>query len=79
MGFCFLRQDSGPLHSDHHIDLVVKVVCLKSVEILCSNPACTGFPGHTNDFIIGTTVTALPGAWRNRVSAGTGWSSVSIL
>ena len=28
---------------------------------------------HTSDFKIGTPVATLPGAWRCRVSAGTGW------
>ena len=44
--------------------------------------ACAGiFPGssHTSDLQIGTPVATLPGAWRYRVSAGTGWPSVSIL
>ena len=31
------------------------------------------------DFKIGTPVATLPGAWRYRVGAGTGWPSVSIL
>ena len=47
-----------------------------------SNPACAGiFPGssHTSDFKIATPVATLPGAWRNRVSTGTGWPGVSIL
>ena len=47
-----------------------------------SNPACAGiFPGssHTSDFKIGTPVATLPGAWRYRVSAGTGRPGVSIL
>ena len=47
-----------------------------------SNPACSGiFPGssHTSDFKIGTPVATLPGAWRYRVSTGTGRPSVSIL
>ena len=34
---------------------------------------------HTSDFEIGTPVATLPGAWRYRVSAGTGWPGVSIL
>ena len=34
---------------------------------------------HTSDFKIGTQVATLPGARRCRVSAGTGWPSVSIL
>ena len=33
---------------------------------------------HTSDLKIGTPVAALPGAWRHRVSAGTGWPSFSI-
>ena len=39
------------------------------------------FPGlsHTSDFKIGTPVATLLGAWRYRVSAGTGWPGVSIL
>ena len=47
-----------------------------------SNPACAGiFQGssHTSDLKIGTPVVTLPGAWRDRVSAGTGWPGVSIL
>ena len=34
---------------------------------------------HTNDFKIGTPAATLPGAWRYRVSAGTGRPGVSIL
>ena len=47
-----------------------------------SNPACDGiFSGssHTSDLNIGTPVATLPGAWRYRVSAGTGRPGVSIL
>ena len=33
----------------------------------------------TSDSKIGTPVATLPGAWRYRVSAGTGWPGVSIL
>ena len=47
-----------------------------------SNPACAGiFSGssHTSDLKIGTSVATLPGAWRYRVSAGTGRPGVSIL
>ena len=35
--------------------------------------------GHTSDLKIGTPVASLPGAWRYRVSAGTGWPGVNIL
>ena len=34
---------------------------------------------HTSDLKTGTPVATLPGAWRYRVRAGTGWPSVSIL
>ena len=34
---------------------------------------------HTSDLKIGTPVATLPGAWRYRVSAGTGRLGVSIL
>ena len=34
---------------------------------------------HTNDLKIGTPVATLPGAWRYRVSAGTGRPGISIL
>ena len=34
---------------------------------------------HTSDLKIGTPVATLPGAWRSRVSAGTGRPGVSIL
>ena len=47
-----------------------------------SNSACVGiFSGssHTSDLKIGAPVATLPGAWRYRVSAGTGQPGVSIL
>ena len=47
-----------------------------------SNAACAGiFSGssHTSDLKTGTPVATLPGAWRYRVSTGTGWPGVSIL
>ena len=34
---------------------------------------------HTSDLKIDTPVATLPGAWRYRVSAGTGWPGVRIL
>ena len=34
---------------------------------------------HTSDLKIGTPVVTLPGAWRYRVSAGTGWPGVNIM
>ena len=47
-----------------------------------SNPACDGiFSGssHISDLKMGTPVATLPGAWRYRVSAGTGRPGVSVL
>ena len=34
---------------------------------------------HTSDLKIDTPLATLPGTWRYRVSAGTGWHGVSIL
>ena len=34
---------------------------------------------HTSDLQIGTAVAPLPGAWRYRVSAKTGWPGVYVL
>ena len=34
---------------------------------------------HTNDFKIGIPVATLPGAWRCRVSSGTGWPGFCML
>ena len=51
-------------------------------EIPGSNPACAGIffgSSHTSDLKIGTPVATLPGAWRYRVSTGTGRPGVSIL
>ena len=55
---------------------------LQEWKIPGSNPACAGIvsgSSHTSDLKIGTPVATLPCAWRYRVSAGTGWPSVSIL
>ena len=51
-------------------------------EVRGLNPAGAGiFSGssHTSDLKIGTPVATLPGAWRYRVSTGTGRPGVSIL
>ena len=55
---------------------------LRERNILGSNPACTGIfsdSSHTSDLEIGTPVATLPGAWRYRVSTGTGQPCVSTL
>ena len=36
-------------------------------------------PSHTSDSKIGSPASTLPGAWRYRVSTGTGWPGVSML
>ena len=51
-------------------------------KIPALNPACAGIflgSSHTSDLKIGTPVATLPGAWRYRVSTGTGQPGVSIL
>ena len=51
-------------------------------KIRGSNPACAGIfsrSSHTSDLKIGTPVATLSGAWRYRVSTGTGRPGVSIL
>ena len=65
-------------HPDRLVGLVVKAPALRAG----SNPACAGiFSGssHTSDLKIGTPVATLPGAWRYRVSTGTGRPGISIL
>ena len=69
------------LHTHHLVGLVVRRPPQER-KIPGSNPAWAGiFPGssHTSDLKIGTPVATLPGAWRYRVSTGTGWPGVSIL
>ena len=63
------------------VGLVVKASASRT-KVPGSNPACAGiFSGssHTSDLKIGTPVATLPGAWRYRVSTGTGRPGVSIL
>ena len=63
------------------VGLVVKASASRA-EDPGSNPACDGiFSGlsHTSDLKIGTPVATLPGAWRYRVSTGTGRPGVNIL
>ena len=71
------------LSSAHHrlVGLVVRRPP-RGRKIPGSNPACAGiFSGssHTCDSKIGTPGATLPGAWRHRVSTGTGRPGVSIL
>ena len=66
---------------NHLVGLVVKMSALRVRNPGFESCLCQDFSGssHTSDFKIGTPVATLPGAWRYRVSAGTGWPGVSIL
>ena len=73
---CFL----SPL-LDRLVGLVVRRLP-RERKVPGSNPACAGIflgTSHTSDLNIGTPVATLPGAWRYRVSAGTGRPGVSLL
>ena len=66
----------------YYIPLTTLFFLVNKRKVPGSNPACDGiFSGssHTSDLNIGTPVATLPGAWRYRVSAGTGLPGVSIL
>ena len=63
------------------VGLVIKTSASRA-EDPGSNPACAGlFSGssHTSDLKNSTPVSTLQGAWRYRVSAGTGRPGVSIM
>ena len=66
---------------DHLIGQVVKASASGAEDPGFESHLRRDFSGssHTGDLKIGTPVATLPGAWRYRVSAGTGWLSVSIL
>ena len=69
------------IHNDRLVGLVVRRPP-RVRKVPGSNPTCAGiFSGssHTCDLNIGTPLATLPGAWRYRVSAGTGRPGVSIL
>ena len=64
------------------VGLVVKVSALRPVDpAFDSHLQCGDVSGssHTSDLQIDTAVATLPGAWRCRVTTGTGWPGVSIL
>ena len=73
------------LHQSATLDRLVGLVVRRPPrerKVPGSNPDCAGiFSGssHTSDLNIGTPLATLPGAWRYRVSAGTGLPGVSIL
>ena len=64
------------------IGLVVKVSASRAEDLGCKPHLCHGiFLGRVIPVAlkIGTSVAIMPGMWHYRVSAGTGWPSVSIL
>ena len=63
------------------VGLVVKASASRAEDPGFESRLRRDFSGssHTSDFKIGTPVATLPGAWRYRVSAGTGRPGVSIL
>ena len=77
---CLFVSLSFPL-SHRLVGLVVRRLP-REWKIPGSNPACAGiFSGssHISDLKIGAPVATLPGAWRYRVSTGTGRPGVSVL
>ena len=73
----------GLVVKDYHlVGIVVKASASRAAD-QGSVPAFSVriFSGwsHPRDLQIGTPVATLPGAWRYRVSAGTGWPGVSVL
>ena len=65
----------------HLVGLVVKASASTAEDPRFDSRWRQDFSGlnHTSDLNIGTSVATLPGAWRSRVSAGTGQPGVSIL
>ena len=66
---------------NHLVGLVVKASASKAKDPGFESRLRRDFSGssHTSDLKTDTQVAALPGAWRYRISAGTGRPGVSIL
>ena len=75
----YLRDRSAL--TDYLVGLVVKASALRVEDLGFESRLRRDFSrlSHTSDSKIGTPVSTLPGAWRYRVSAGTGRPGVSIL
>ena len=61
---------------------MVKTSTSKGEDVGVDSRLCCGelsWLSDTSDVNIGASVAALPGTWRYRVSAGTGWPGVSNL
>ena len=63
---------------DRLVGLVVKASASRAEDPEFESRLRRDFSGssHTSDLKIGTSVATLPGAWRCRVSAGSGWPGV---
>ena len=68
----------GPPVPDHLVGLVVKATATRAEDPGFESRLRVG-SSHTSDLKLGTPLATLPGVWRYRVSAGTGWPGVSIL
>ena len=71
---------TDPSQRDCRVGLVVRVSAWGAEDLAFESRLGWDFSGssHTSDLKTGTPVATLPGAWR-MVSAGAGWSGVSIL
>ena len=67
--------------NDRLFGLVVKASASRSEDPGFESRLRRDFSGssHISDLNIGTPAATLPGAWRSRVSAGTGRPGVSVL
>ena len=76
-----LYATSSFMPPDRLAGLVVKASASRTEDPRFESRLCRDFSGssHTSDFKIGTPVATLPGAWRHRISSGTGWHGVNIL
>ena len=78
---CHSSTNISVIGKDRLVGLVVKASASRA-EDPGFESACDGIfsrSSHTSDSKIGTPVATLTGAWRYRISTGTGWPGVSIL
>ena len=75
------QADVAPHRIHRLVDLVVKVSASRAEDLGFESYLRRDFSAsnHTGDLEIGIPVPALPGAWRYRVSAGTGRPGVCIM
>ena len=77
---CYPAPDSS-LFLYRIVGLVVKTSASRVADLGFDSRLRRDFSGsiHTSVLKMGTQMATLPGAWRQRVKAGTGWPGVSIL